>query len=240
VKKATFALAGVGGLYLLGKSFQGAPARNLGQSDYKLSYFAGRGRAEVPRYLFAIAGVPYEDHRIAHTAPPDGDWAKLKPKTPYGGLPVLRVDGTDIAQTATIIRFLGNRFDLLGSNEIERAKIDALTEHLRDIHTARWEALLTKDEKKNDDFYNNKLPVFVAALEKNFEGSTYLVGNKLSVADVATWDIFSEKSQGFPLDKQPELQKALKGAPKVTALVKLLDKHPALNKWIESRPKSQW
>ena len=41
--------------------------------SYKLSYFNGRGRAEVARMLFAVAGVKYEDHRI------QGDWDKIKP-----------------------------------------------------------------------------------------------------------------------------------------------------------------
>ena len=31
---------------------------------YKLVYFDGRGRAELPRMLFAEAGVKYEDFRV--------------------------------------------------------------------------------------------------------------------------------------------------------------------------------
>ena len=31
---------------------------------YKLSYFNVRGRAEIARFMFAEAGVPYEDHRF--------------------------------------------------------------------------------------------------------------------------------------------------------------------------------
>lgn len=45
-------------------------------ATYKLTYFNGRGRAEVARLLFAAADVTYEDVRIDAAK---GEWAKLKP-----------------------------------------------------------------------------------------------------------------------------------------------------------------
>ena len=43
-------------------------------SSYKLYYFDGRGRAELSRFVFAQAGVEYEDVRVA-----GAEWGKLKP-----------------------------------------------------------------------------------------------------------------------------------------------------------------
>ena len=40
---------------------------------YTLVYFDGRGRAEVSRILFELAGVEYEDKRVKGE-----DWGKLK------------------------------------------------------------------------------------------------------------------------------------------------------------------
>jgi len=42
--------------------------------DYKLTYFQMRARGEVIRMIFAVAGVPYEDHRIEWS-----EWPALKP-----------------------------------------------------------------------------------------------------------------------------------------------------------------
>ena len=43
-------------------------------SSYKLYYFPARGRAELSRFVFAQAGVEYEDVRLAGE-----EWGKLKP-----------------------------------------------------------------------------------------------------------------------------------------------------------------
>ena len=40
---------------------------------YKLTYFNGRGRAEIIRLVLTAADVPFEDYRIDHA-----DFAKVK------------------------------------------------------------------------------------------------------------------------------------------------------------------
>ena len=43
-------------------------------SSYKLYYFPLRARGELSRYVFAQAGVEYEDVRV-----PFAEWGQLKP-----------------------------------------------------------------------------------------------------------------------------------------------------------------
>ena len=44
-------------------------------SSYKLYYFDGRGRAELSRFVFAQAGVEYEDVRVQWDSE---EWGRLK------------------------------------------------------------------------------------------------------------------------------------------------------------------
>ena len=57
---------------------------------YRLIYFNARGRAEVIRYIFAYAKVPFEDFRVEKQ-----DWPLYQPKTLFGKLPVLEIIGDD-------------------------------------------------------------------------------------------------------------------------------------------------
>jgi hypothetical protein len=69
---------------------------------YKLTYFDIRGRGEFIRWILAVASQPYTDNRINMN-----DWQALKPKTPFGQLPVLEFldkDGNfvELAQSLAI------------------------------------------------------------------------------------------------------------------------------------------
>ena len=55
-------------------------------SSYKLYYFPFRGRGELIRFVFAQAGVQYEDVRV-----PKEEWGKLKPGEQARGPAALHV-----------------------------------------------------------------------------------------------------------------------------------------------------
>ena len=116
----------------------GQAAHTQDFDQYRLSYFDGRGLAEIPRTLFATAGLfpgsGFEDVRMTR---PEFDAAKAKGDlgTNLGRVPVLNHNGAVIGQSNAISRYLARRFGLMGNggNEVEAAQIDALTEHIIDI-----------------------------------------------------------------------------------------------------------
>ena len=113
-------------------------------STYKLTYFNGRGRAEVSRLIFAAAGQKYEDVRVE-----EGQWPSLKSQMPLGQIPVLEVDGTKLPQSAAIARFLAKQFQLAGKDNLEQAKVDAVADTIGDILTASTPYRREQDGPKN-------------------------------------------------------------------------------------------
>ncbi|KAH7710958.1 Glutathione S-transferase 1 [Aphelenchoides avenae] len=95
---------------------------------YKLITVQQRGLGEPARLMFHFAKQSFEDMRLT------ADEVKaMKPKLPYGQLPLLEVDGTSIAQSYAIYRFLGRQFMLAGKDDVEAAQVDSLADHIKDV-----------------------------------------------------------------------------------------------------------
>ena len=113
---------------------------------YKLTYFAGKGLAEPTRIMFALAGVAFEDERFPYHV----DAADAASKHPeftavqqtgaftvsMHSLPVLTFNGVQIGQSKAVERFVAARLGFAGADEVERAQIDCVCEHLRELNDA--------------------------------------------------------------------------------------------------------
>lgn len=227
---------------------------------YKLSYFNSRGKAEIARQLFAVAGVAFEDERI-----PKDQFVERKvgespfPRTlqgfPFGQLPVLEVDGVQLAQSASIVRYLARQFGLAGKTLYEEALVDSLAEQFKDfIDEIRPFAIklhggsIKREEADKDPLYKelvvparNKIfttlkqwlsKVSSFYLQRVQSGSGYLVGNGLTYVDL----IAAENLMGF-LRFIPHFAD---GFPGIQEHAKKVHSNPNLAKWIESRPKTEF
>ena len=133
-----------------------------------------------------------------------------------GRLPLLEVDGKQIGQSKSIEKYIAKQCGLFGSNDIESALIDMVTEHIRDIKQAYNDA---KAGKKGDElnaakteFVTNpeKLPLWISKLESTLSGDGYAIGSNLSLADVSIYSFICE----FFDDKEGALA-AASSSPKV-------------------------
>merc|ERR1719357_1105271 len=100
-------------------------------SDIKLTYFYGKGRAEISRLILAFAGAQYEDNRITFE-----EFKDLKPYLSYSQVPRLEYKGEVIYQSRTIARFLANEFGLAGKNNTEKAQADEVVDAVVDLQNA--------------------------------------------------------------------------------------------------------
>ena len=68
--------------------------------SYKLTYFDIKGAAEKVRLAFVLNGIPFEDERLQRA-----QWLELKPKTKFGQLPLLSINGQEpVAQSDAMLR----------------------------------------------------------------------------------------------------------------------------------------
>lgn len=133
-----------------------------------------------------IGGVEFEDDRIKSE-----DWKEeVKPKTPFGQLPVLYVDGKVAAQSNAILRYVGKLGGLYPESPEQALEVDEVLDTLYDITQAMFggrglspEAFRASREK----FVSEDVPRLAGGLEKRlavFGEGPWAVGSKVSIADL--------------------------------------------------------
>ncbi|XP_008823428.1 glutathione S-transferase alpha-3 isoform X2 [Nannospalax galili] len=104
-------------------------------------------------------------------------------------VPMVEIDGMKLAQTRAILNYIASKYNLYGKDMKERALIDMYTEGISDLNEmiihypflplGEKDASLAQIKKKARKLY---LPVFEKVLKSH--GQDYLVGNRLSRADI--------------------------------------------------------
>ena len=150
-----------------------------------LTYFDFDGsRGEVARLVMRIAGIAFEDRRIARN-----DWHALRDKTPYQSLPVLEVDGKVIAQSNTINRYLGKLAGLYPQDDWQAALVDEVMDAVEDITTRIGSTFALEGEAKKkarEALAGGSLAHFLRQFEARLKagGGEWFVENRLTVADL--------------------------------------------------------
>jgi len=194
----------------------------------KLTYFNLKARAEPARLILAQAGKDYEDNRIPAPWDDIAPWNAMKPNTPFGQLPVLCYDGSEIGQSMTIARFLAKEFGLAGANNVESARMDAVVDAVSEATEKQYIAFLfEKSEEKQKKFSDEALPALFKSLEKQVSGD-FMFGSSVSWADIILFHF---------VDSLPS-KDALKDYPKVAAVSKRVGELPNIKKWVETRPET--
>ncbi|XP_015140398.1 glutathione S-transferase isoform X2 [Gallus gallus] len=176
-----------------------------------LHYANIRGRMEPIRWLLAAAGVEFEE-RILKTK---DDLQKLRTDgfLLFQQVPMVEIDGMKLVQTRAILNYIAGKYNLYGKDLKERALIDMYVEGLADLnelilhHEFKPANEMEKDLANILDKATNRyLPVFEKVLKDH--GHDFLVGNKLSKADVHLLEniLWLEELKPDVLAKFPLLQ----------------------------------
>src|SRR4051812_7571906 len=95
-----------------------------------LTYFDfAASRGEECRLALHLPGVPFVDERLK-----PAEFSARKPTFPFGTLPVLTVEGhAPLAQSNTILRFVGRDHGLHPSDKWEAARQEAIMDYVEDM-----------------------------------------------------------------------------------------------------------
>ncbi|XP_077018183.1 glutathione S-transferase A1 [Tamandua tetradactyla] len=179
-----------------------------------LHYFNGRGRMESTRWLLAAAGVEFEEKFLQTPE----DLAKLRNdgSLMFQQVPMVEIDGMKLVQTRAILNYISSKYNLYGKDIKERALIDMYIEGVADCGEMILLLPVCPPEQKaekiasiKEKITNRYLPAFEKVLKSH--GQDYLVGNKLSRADIHLVELlyYVEELDASLLAKFP-LLKALK------------------------------
>ena len=200
---------------------------------YKLTYFNLKGLAELIRWIFAQAGVEYEDIRITQE-----QWAEMKSTTPNGSVPILEVDGKVLAGSGPIARYVAEQHGLAGENDFENAQIAGIDDLLTDTTNRLAKYWIEKDEAVKEqlkkDLNEKHLPFYFTYLEKqittNAAPEGWLFGKKVTYVDLrlATMLEYTEMVSDKILESYPGIMK----------LKESVFSLPKIAQWIKDRPKT--
>ncbi len=220
---------------------------------YELHYWPTiQGRGEFVRLALEAAGAKYVD--VARRSEGEGQGVPAlmrfleSPEVvnpPFA--PPFLVDGKRvIGQTAAILLYLGPRLGLAGKNERQQLWVhqlqltiaDALAE-VHDTHHPISAGLHYEDQKpeaarRAKAFCRARLPRYLnwfeAVLQRNPKGDAYLVGKRLSYADLSLFQLVEGLRYAFPKASG----RALKKTPLVMALHARVAQHERIAAYLAS------
>ena len=161
-----------------------------------LHYFDLFARAESLRILFIHSKTPYNDHRIGFQ-----EWREqLKPThfTEFDQLPRLDIDGLELVQSRSMLKYAGTKLGYAPSDPVLAYKVDSLIDLKEDFYMGVFLFVRNKDVEGVAKWYGDNANRFLgyidARLGGNHNGEGWFVGETVTLADIEMfeliWDFF--------------------------------------------------
>lgn len=200
-------------------------------SKPRLIYFDFAGsRGEECRIALHLAGVDFEDVRI-----PAADWPALKPKTPYGSMPVLELAGKPpLAQSNAILVYIGRHYGLHPKDDLEAAYHEALMDYVEDLRHVMTPSMRMTDEAQKraarEELSRDYLPTWGSHVERHLGDHPFVGGDQLHVVDLKLYMIVRWLVLGT-VDHVPTT--VFDACPKLLRVFQQVGDHPGVLAWLE-------
>lgn len=149
--------------------------------EHELIYFDGPGRAETIRICLHAAGVDFTDTRFTGK-----EWPAIKPTTPLGSVPVLKVDGIAHCQSVALARYAGKLGGFYPGDPLAAMVVDEVTETLNELMSVAPKSKDAEELKKlREEFQATAMKKYATFLESIIErnGGSGFVSSP-SIADL--------------------------------------------------------
>nr|QGA31150.1 glutathione transferase sigma 2 [Pardosa pseudoannulata] len=199
--------------------------------NYKIIDYAYPTAGELARLILQYKNVEYEDEKVDS---PDRVY-EAEEESPFGVLPILKVDGKVVGQQQGISRYLARELDLVGETNEEAAVCDMIMDglgvmfaKLRGNHVSKLavkeQAALLKQMMEED------VPRFIDKYERFLETSNrksgYFASEKLTWCDLGV----ALTLAGLQM-RQPKL---LQNHPRLRAFVEKVTSNPVVDDFIHT------
>lgn len=192
-----------------------------------------QGRAEMIRLCLIIGDIPFEDERFAME-----DWPEVKLTTPYRSVPVITVNGEQLAQSMSILRYCGKIAGLYPTDALEALKADEIADSMGDLANFAFRNVSDPDLllEIRRHLVEEEVPRYFGAIEERitrWSDGPYALGEEISIADLAMYAVHLYYSTGW-LEHVPA--DVLDGYPRVMKAVKCVTEHPRVVAWYKEHP----
>ena len=151
----------------------------------KLSYFDTHGgRGEPVRLALVIGGVAFEDHRFSF-----GQFAGIRETTPFGQVPVMYVDGVQVTQSDSLLRYAGKLAGLYPSDPLQALLCDEVAYVVEEANVKLGPTFRMSGEEQKAarlTLVNGSMPVYLGWLQTQLlaRGGEYFADQRLTIADL--------------------------------------------------------
>ena len=214
---------------------------------YELYYWPGiQGRGEFVRLALEEAGAPYRDVALVPEAKGGGAAGVVKVlnarsnRRPPFAPPILKAGRQFIAQTPDILLYLGSHLPLAPRDEAGKLWTHQLQLTISDLyleifstHHPLGDAYAYEEQKsaakrRTKDFLSTRLPKFLGyferVLERNRARGPWMVGTRLSYADLSMAQVIAGLRYAFPT----ATGKALRSRPRLRSLYDRVFERPRI------------
>ncbi len=152
---------------------------------FKLTYFdIDGGRGEPIRLAFRLGGIEFEDVRLKGP-----EFREARESFRFHALPVLEIDGQQVTQSNSMLRYVGKLADLYPTDDLQALYCDEAMGAVEDLNHAVGRTFGLKGEamkQAREELVRGRLATYLKGLDALLArgGGEYFADARLTVADL--------------------------------------------------------